>query len=53
MAAVLEEEIRSGTVRQPHHEMGEALNPSAYQKALSQLFAAAIVRKWPPPPTPV
>lgn len=52
MAAVLEEEIRSGTVRQPHHEMGEALNPSAYQKALSQLFAAAIVRKWPPPPTP-
>ncbi|MFT3989914.1 MAG: glycosyltransferase [Luteolibacter sp.] len=45
MTRLLDEEIRSGLLKQPHHEMGEALTPDAYAIQLSRLFSQAIERK--------
>jgi glycosyltransferase involved in cell wall biosynthesis len=45
MIRVLDEEIRSGTLHQPHSEMGEALVPAAYAQQLSTFFQWAIENK--------
>ncbi|MBX3741152.1 MAG: glycosyltransferase [Akkermansiaceae bacterium] len=46
MAAILGEEIRSGIIRIPHREIGEALNADAYAAAMAANYDAAIRRKW-------
>ncbi len=46
MAAILDEEIRSGIISVPHHEIGEALEADSYAAAMAANYDAAIFRKW-------
>lgn len=46
MAAILDEEIRSGIISIPHHEIGEALEADSYATAIAANYDAAILRKW-------
>jgi glycosyltransferase involved in cell wall biosynthesis len=48
MAQILDEEILSGKVREPHSEMGEALDRPEYAAAMANHYDEAIKRKWPP-----
>jgi glycosyltransferase involved in cell wall biosynthesis len=46
MTAILDEEIRSGIIGNPHHEIGEALEAYSYATAMAANYDAAIRRKW-------
>lgn len=47
MVDILEEEIFTGRILAPHHEIGEALVPEAFTTAMGRLYDKAIAHKWP------